>query len=566
MQPQDTIKFEGVEEPSERLGATEDHSPELDSSKEYHDYPTGIRLGLICLSLCLSIFLTALDNTIIATAIPKITDQFQSQGDIGWYGSAYLLTQASLQLLFGKAYTYGSIKWIFLMAIALFELGSLVCGVAPNSTALICGRAIAGLGAAGISNGAMIIVTYSVPLVKRPMYTGLIGAMYGIASVVGPILGGVFTDKVTWRWCFYINLPIGGVAVMLIVIFFTAPQRSAITDMSWGDRLKQFDFLGSLVFMPAVICVLLALQWGGTSYPWSNWRNILLLVLFGVLVLCWLLLQYFKGDSATVPPRLVAQRSVAAALWFNFCMGSFFLILVYYVPIWFQAVKDQSAMGSGIRTLPFILGLVLVSIIAGIGVTIVGYYAPFMIASSIVSSIGAGLLMTFRPSTGHAHWIGYQAIVGIGVGLGLQQPLVVCQTVLSLDDVPTGTAMMYFVQTFGGALFIAVAQNVFQNRLKEELIKTVPDVDPNVVVSTGATSLQGSVSAQDLPRVLSAYNAGLTRAFLVATIMAALTLIGSLAVQWRTIKSTKSEANKPNTDLNESVDKDATTAAVGDAP
>lgn len=181
--------------------------------------------------------------------------------------------------------------------------------------------------------------------------------------------------------------------------------------------------------MPAVICVLLALQWGGTSYPWSNWRNILLLVLFGVLVLCWLLLQYIKGDSATVPPRIVAQRSVAAALWFNFCMGSFFLILVYYVPIWFQAVKDQSAMGSGIRTLPFILGLVLVSIIAGIGVTIVGYCvyksapsrddalliclpdAPFMIASSIVSSIGAGLLMTFRPSTGHAHWIGYQAIV-----------------------------------------------------------------------------------------------------------------------------------------------------------
>ena len=135
------------------------------------------------------------DNTIIATAIPKITDQFHSLPDVGWYGSAYLLTTASFQLLFGKFYTFFSIKWVYLIAIGIFELGSLICGVAPNSIALIIGRAVAGIGSAGIFSGALIIVAYSVPLVKRPMYSGFIGAMYGIASVAGPLLGGVFTDK-----------------------------------------------------------------------------------------------------------------------------------------------------------------------------------------------------------------------------------------------------------------------------------------------------------------------------------------------------------------------------------
>ncbi|KAH1519635.1 hypothetical protein KXW39_007867 [Aspergillus fumigatus] len=504
------------------------------------DYPSGIRLFVICLSLCLAVFLTALDNTIIATAIPRITDQFNSQGDIGWYGSAYLLTQSSVQLLFGKAYSFMSVKWVFLLAIGIFELGSLVCGVAPTSTALIIGRAIAGLGSAGISSGAIVIVTYSVPLVKRPMYTGLIGAMYGIASVAGPLLGGAFTDKVTWRWCFYINLPIGGLAVVLIVIFLKPFKRQRV-HADWKHNLRQLDFLGSAVFMPAIICILLALQFGGTVYPWSNWRLILLLVLFGVLIIAWLGIQYWKGDTATVPPRMLKQRSFAAASWFNFTLGSFFLVLIYYIPIWFQAVKGTSAVGSGIRNIPFILGLVLVSIISGIGVTAIGYFAPFMIACSVISAIGVGLMMTFKPTTPHEHWIGYQAMVGIGIGMGLQQPLIVVQTVLPLAEVPIGTAVMYFLQTFGGTVFVSVGQNVFANQLKTDLAQAVPDLDSGLVVNSGATNIQKIVPASDLPAVKIAYNHSLTRAFLVATIMAAMTLLGSGAVEWKNIKKAPPE-------------------------
>ncbi|KAF2464016.1 MFS general substrate transporter [Lindgomyces ingoldianus] len=512
------------------------------------EYPTGAKLFLINLSLCLSVFLAALDNTIIATAIPKITNGFSSQADIGWYGSAYLLTQASVQLLFGKFYTVVSIKWVFLAAIGIFELGSLVCAVAPNSTALICGRAIAGLGAAGISSGAVIIITYSIPAPKRAMYTGLIGAMYGIASVAGPLLGGAFTDKVTWRWCFYINLPLGAVAVAVIILFFKPPHRTETSKLSFRDRISEFDLPGTAVFMPAVICLLLALQWGGTAHPWSNWRIILLLVLFGVLFCVWLRTQFWKGDTATVPPRLLKNRSIAAASWYIFSLGSYFLVLIYYLPVWFQAVKGTTAVESGIRNLPLILGLVIVSIISGIGVTVIGYYAPFMIASSIVSSVALGLMTTFTPDNGSNQWIGYQAMAGIGVGLGVQQPLIVVQSVLPLSQVSIGTSLMYFLQSIGGAIFVSIGQNVFANKLATDLAKYVPDLDPTIILQSGATSLQQSVPPQQLPLVQLAYNNAITRAFLVATVMASLTIIGALAVQWKSVKEKDSDGNKEAVD------------------
>jgi MFS family permease len=214
----------------------------------------------------------ALDNTILATAVPRITDQFNALDDIGWYGSAYLLTTCALQLIFGKMYTFYNIKWIYLGAIFPFEVGSLVCGVAPNSTALIIGRAIAGIGGSGIYSGAIIIISRTVPLHQHSSYTSAIGSMYGIASVAGPLMGGAFTDRISWRWCFYINIPFGAVASLFILFFFQAPKQVRVQAAGWRAQLEQFDLLGTVLFIPAIVCILLALQWGGSTYAWGNAR------------------------------------------------------------------------------------------------------------------------------------------------------------------------------------------------------------------------------------------------------------------------------------------------------
>lgn len=248
---------------------------------------------------------------------------------MGWYASAYLLCTCAFQLFFGKVYTFYSIKWTYLAAMFIFEIGSLICGLAPNSTALIIGRAVAGLGAAGIFSGAILIVAYTVPLRQRPTYTGLVGAMYGIASVAGPLMGGVFTDRLTWRWCFYINLPFGAVTAIFIIFFFKSPNRAKDTSTTWKGQVAQMDPLGTLFFMTSVICLLLALQWGGSKYHWGNARIIVLLILFTILASIFVAIQFWKQELATVPPRIMANRNIWGSALFGACLGGAFFILCY---------------------------------------------------------------------------------------------------------------------------------------------------------------------------------------------------------------------------------------------
>ncbi|KAF2206021.1 MFS general substrate transporter [Delitschia confertaspora ATCC 74209] len=501
-----------------------------------HDYPKGWKLAIITIGLCLSVFCMALDNTIIATAIPRITDQFKALNDVGWYGSSYLLTTCALQLIYGKFYSYYSIKWVYISALFIFEIGSLICGVAPNSTALIIGRAVAGMGGAGIFSGAILIVANTVPLRTRPTYMGLIGGMYGIASVAGPLMGGAFTDHLTWRWCFYINLPFGAVTAAFIIPFFNIKRRSKKVEATWREQITKFDLPGTAVFLPCVICLLLALQWGGSKYPWKSGRIIALLVIAGLLALTFFAIQIWKQEDATVPPRVFKNRNVWGSAWFGAMLGASFFAMVYYLPIWFQAIKGVSATKSGIMNLPAILGLVIISMVSGGLVTYLGYYTPFMLASSVFMAIGAGLLTTFETDTNSPKWIGYQFLFGAGVGFGMQQTLVAVQASLPAEDIPIGTALMMFAQTLGGALFISVAQNVFTNQLMKNLSSVVPALNPNIVLQVGATELKKVIEKRFLDGVLYAYNKTLTQTFYVSVATAAASIVGAVFVEFRSMK------------------------------
>lgn len=421
--------------------------------------------------------------------------------------------------------------------------------MAPNSVALIVGRAIAGVGGAGLMSGALIILAFTVPLHKRPMYSGAIGAMYGIASVAGPLLGGVFTDKATWRWCFYINLPIGAITVVVITIFFQPPAGAVANtasrnhnDKKWREILMDFDPFGTLVFLPAIVCLLLALQWGGTTYAWNNGRIIALFILFGLLLLLFLFIQYRQQEQATVPPRILRNRTVCAGAFFAFAAGGAFFISIYYLPLWFQAVKGSTALQSGIQNLPTLIAVVVMSVASGALVTIFGYYTPFMLLSTVFMSIGYGLIYTFRPDTSSGVWIGYQVLAGAGVGLGMQQPLMAVQTVLSDKDVSIGTALVMFMQVMGGSLFVSVGNNVFGNKLVGYVAEYAPGLDYTVVVGAGATNIQTTIRdhyPQYADGVTLAYNDALMQTFLVAVALAVLSIVGSGFMEWKSVKGKK---------------------------
>lgn len=355
-------------------------------------------------------------------------------------------------------------------------------------------------------------------------------------------------------WSFYINLPFGTITAFTIILFFTLPPNQTTSDpnLTRVQKIMQFDPIGTVLFLPSVVCVLLALQWGGTKYPWSDGRIVALFVLFAVLLIAFGGVQYWAGENATVPLRIIKQRSIASAAYFSLCVGAAFFITVFYLPIWFQVVRGTTATQSGIDTLPMMISFTLSAIVGGGIVTTYGYYTPFLYALVVIASIGAGLLTTFTVDISTDKWIGYQIILGWGIGIGMQQTLIAAQAVLPLPDVPIGTAVVIFSQMLGGSLFVSVAQNVFTNKLVEGL-ETVKNlgIDPKSVISTGATDIAKLITNLDiLDEVKVVYNDAIVWTFRVALIMICLRVFGALFMEWKSVKKDE-QNNKPVIEVSE---------------
>ncbi|KAG0646296.1 Efflux pump, partial [Hyphodiscus hymeniophilus] len=486
------------------------------------EYITGVKLFLVTSACTMAGFLMLLDTSIIATAIPRITSDFHSIGDIGWYGTAYQLANCAFQPLTGKTYNqFSSKKYTFIVFLAVFELGSLLSGVAQSSNMLIAGRAVAGIGGSGLLNGGLTIVRSCVPSEENAKYLGILLGIVQLGIMTVPILGGALTQYTTWRWCFYINLPPGGL-VAIALIFVPIPGRRPKREIKTGLRaiLQSFDLPGFAIFAGAAIQFLLAIEWGGAKYRWGSSVIIGLFCGFAVTLLVFGLWEHRRGNIAMFPLSMLRQRIVWTSCATYFFINGNMIVTSFYMSIYFQAVRGESPTLSGVHLLPSVLGQMVLAIACGILVGRLGYYLPFAIGSGALAAVGTGLLTTVDAHTSTEKWMFYQIIAGVGRGMGLQMPIVAVQNLLRHE-----------LQTIG------LAATIFQNSLSTNIHKYAPDVNVQAVLGAGVTGFRQLLSPASLPSVTHAYVKSVDNVFYLITSAALVAFITAWGMGWKSVKT-----------------------------
>ncbi|KXJ92627.1 efflux pump protein [Microdochium bolleyi] len=475
-----------------------------------HEYLEGMRLLLVTSSLTLVMFLGMMDISIIATAIPRITSDFHRLEHVGWYIGVYSLCSAALQPLTGKIFTFFSTKWSFLVFFLVFELGSCISGAAISSEMLIVGRAVAGLGYSGLTNGSLTIIAAAIAPPKRPLSQ--------IGMILGPILGGVFTEFMSWRWCFYINLPLGAVTAISLV-FTNIPDQISKEPLSLDlvrRLLPQFDLIGFSLFAPAAVMGLLALQLGSSTYGWGSSPVIGLLCGCAATTAIFLIWEYRMGDEAMMPFAMIRKKAVwTASLNFSLFM-SVAVVAGNYMPIYFQSVRGLSPAMSGVYMLVSSASQIMFVLLSGALMTRVGRLLPWSLGAGVFSAVACGLMSTWAPHSSLATIFGFQVLNG-GRGMGMQVPVLVVQHVLPPHEVAVGNSLIVFFANSITAVMVTVGHVIFQESLVKELAVQTPSITPAAATAAGgsgeAVRALAAATGTDVERLLLVYSVSFSKVF-----------------------------------------------------
>jgi len=414
--------------------------------------------------LAVSMLLAALDQTIVATALPTIVGDLGGLKHISWVVTAYLLTTTASTPIYGKISDIYGRKRIFQIAIVIFLLGSALSGLSQNMLELIAFRALQGLGAGGLMTLAMTIIGEVVPPRDRGRYQGLIGAVFALSSVAGPLLGGFFVDNLSWRWVFYINLPLGAAALFITSVALKLPAR----------RLEhRIDYFGAALLTAAVSSGLLAISWGGTEYPWGSTPILGLAAAAAVLTSVFLLVES-RAEEPIIPLRLFRNDVFAVGVLESFIVGFGMFSAIIYLPLFLQIVRGQSAMRSGLLLIPMTFGIVVSSVSSGRWISKHGRYKVFPIAGTAVAAVGLFLCSRLTTDTSLVVFSASILIVGAGIGLVMQVLVIAIQNAVAHRDLGAATGTSVFMRSLGGSFGIAVGGAVLTNRLDANLARYVP--------------------------------------------------------------------------------------------
>ncbi len=452
---------------------------------------------LVFTGLLLVMLMAALDQTIVATALPTIVGDLGGLSHISWVVTAYLLAQTAVTPLYGKLGDMYGRKIVLQVGLVVFLIGSALCGLSQSLDQLIAFRALQGLGGGGLMVSAQAAIGDVVPPSERGRYTGLFGAVFGLASVMGPLLGGFLTGHLSWRWIFYVNLPIGVLA--LFVLAATLPSAS--------ERVHHVvDYLGTLLLAAGLSAIVLATSLGGNSYAWGS-PVIVGMAVGGVLALVAFVFAERHAVEAVLPLRLLRNRVFSVTSAVGFVVGFALFGAVTYLPLFLQVVKGASPTGSGLQLLPLMGGLLITSIGSGQLITRTGRYKPFPIAGTAIMTLGLFLLSTLDPTSSQAAIFGFMFVLGLGLGLVMQVLVLAVQNAVDYSDLGVATSGATLFRSIGGSLGTAALGAIFSNRLSSQLKSVLP------AGKTGSSNAASTISAKAIAKLPTALRNGYLHAF-----------------------------------------------------